>query len=73
MDPQVGNFTKGDVLIEGKKILAVGPNARIELVLAERIDQAIGLRYRHVVAPVSWVGGPTWTPLTSPTAPRRPT
>src|SRR6266850_1432953 len=26
MDPQVGNFAKGDVLIEGKKILAVGAN-----------------------------------------------
>ena len=28
MDPQVGNFAKGDVLIEGKKILAVGPNIK---------------------------------------------
>jgi 5-methylthioadenosine/S-adenosylhomocysteine deaminase len=26
MDPNVGNFPKADVLIEGKKILAVGPN-----------------------------------------------
>jgi cytosine/adenosine deaminase-related metal-dependent hydrolase len=26
MDPQVGNFAKGDVLIEGKRIIAVGPN-----------------------------------------------
>ncbi len=26
MDPQVGNFAPGDVLVEGKKILAVGPN-----------------------------------------------
>src|SRR5262245_30522913 len=26
MDPQVGDFPVGDVLIEGKKILAVGPN-----------------------------------------------
>jgi 5-methylthioadenosine/S-adenosylhomocysteine deaminase len=26
MDPQVGNFAKADVLIEGKKILAIGPN-----------------------------------------------
>ena len=26
MDPKVGDFPKGDVLIEGKKILAVGPN-----------------------------------------------
>ena len=26
MDPQVGDFVRGDVLIEGKKILAVGPN-----------------------------------------------
>src|SRR3989440_9111968 len=26
MDPHVGDFAKGDVLIEGKKILAVGPN-----------------------------------------------
>ena len=26
MDPQVGDFEKADVLIEGKKILAVGPN-----------------------------------------------
>jgi 5-methylthioadenosine/S-adenosylhomocysteine deaminase len=26
MDPAVGNFVKADVLVEGKKILAVGPN-----------------------------------------------
>jgi 5-methylthioadenosine/S-adenosylhomocysteine deaminase len=26
MDPNVGNFSKADVLVEGKKILAVGPN-----------------------------------------------
>ena len=26
MDPQVGNFVRGDVLVHGKKILAVGPN-----------------------------------------------
>jgi hypothetical protein len=26
LDPQVGDFAKGDVLIEGKKILAVGRN-----------------------------------------------
>jgi cytosine/adenosine deaminase-related metal-dependent hydrolase len=26
MDPQVGNFPRGDVLVEGKKILAVGNN-----------------------------------------------
>src|SRR5262249_2809354 len=26
MDPKVGDFPQGDVLIEGKKILAVGPN-----------------------------------------------
>src|SRR4051812_7336772 len=26
MDPQVGDFARADVLIEGKKILAVGPN-----------------------------------------------
>ena len=28
MDPQVGDFAQGDVLIEGKKILAVGRNLR---------------------------------------------
>ena len=26
LDPQVGDFEKADVLIEGKKISAVGPN-----------------------------------------------
>src|SRR5262249_33615343 len=26
MDPKVGDFAKADVLVEGKKILAVGPN-----------------------------------------------
>src|SRR5262249_60331634 len=26
MDPQVGDFARADVLVEGKKILAVGPN-----------------------------------------------
>src|SRR6266436_5154707 len=28
MDPAVGDFVKADVLVEGKKILAVGPNLR---------------------------------------------
>jgi cytosine/adenosine deaminase-related metal-dependent hydrolase len=28
MDPSVGDFPQGDVLIEGKKILAVGPNLK---------------------------------------------
>ena len=26
MDPDVGDFPQGDVLVEGKKIVAVGPN-----------------------------------------------
>ena len=26
MDPQVGDFVQADVLVEGKKIVAVGPN-----------------------------------------------
>jgi 5-methylthioadenosine/S-adenosylhomocysteine deaminase len=26
LDPQVGDFARADVLVEGKKILAVGPN-----------------------------------------------
>jgi 5-methylthioadenosine/S-adenosylhomocysteine deaminase len=29
MDPQIGDFVRGDVLIEGKKILAVGPNLSV--------------------------------------------
>ena len=28
MDPQVGDFAQADVLVEGKKILAVGPSLR---------------------------------------------
>jgi 5-methylthioadenosine/S-adenosylhomocysteine deaminase len=28
MDPQVGDFAQGDVLVEGRKILAVGPNLK---------------------------------------------
>src|SRR5439155_3321574 len=28
MDPKVGNFVKADVLVEGKKIVAVGPNLK---------------------------------------------
>ena len=28
MDPAVGNFVEADVLVEGKKVLAVGPNLR---------------------------------------------
>ena len=35
MDPRVGNFVTGDVLIEGKKILAVGPTIEAE---GQRID-----------------------------------
>src|SRR6267378_3031590 len=30
MDPAVGDFVKADVLVEGKKILAVGPNLRAD-------------------------------------------
>ncbi len=26
MDPQVGDLVRGDVLVEGKRILAIGPN-----------------------------------------------
>ncbi len=29
MDPQVGDFPRADVLVEGKKILAVGPNLHV--------------------------------------------
>lgn len=29
MDPKVGDFAEADVLVEGKKILAVGPNLRV--------------------------------------------
>jgi 5-methylthioadenosine/S-adenosylhomocysteine deaminase len=29
MDPKVGNFEKADVLVEGKKIVAVGPNLQV--------------------------------------------
>src|SRR6516225_740185 len=29
MDPDVGDFIRGDVLIEGKKILAIGPNLSV--------------------------------------------
>jgi len=29
LDPQVGDFSQADVLVEGKKILAVGPNLRV--------------------------------------------
>ncbi len=36
MDPQVGNFAQGDVLIEGKRIVAVG--ARLQAPGAEIID-----------------------------------
>lgn len=28
MDPQVGDFAQADVLVEGTKILAVGPNLK---------------------------------------------
>jgi 5-methylthioadenosine/S-adenosylhomocysteine deaminase len=29
LDPQVGDFAQGDVLVEGKKIVAVGPNLHV--------------------------------------------
>src|SRR5258708_29175027 len=29
MDPQVGDFEKGDVLLQGKKIVSVGPNVEV--------------------------------------------
>ena len=30
MDPKVGDFAKGDVLIEGKKIVAVGGDGQVK-------------------------------------------
>jgi 5-methylthioadenosine/S-adenosylhomocysteine deaminase len=36
MDPKVGDFVRGDVLVDGKKILAVGPN--LQAGNAEEID-----------------------------------
>lgn len=41
MDPQVGNFAKGDLLIEGKKILAVGPNIRAGARLIDATDMIL--------------------------------
>ena len=41
MDPQVGNFAKGDVLIEGKKIVAVGPNLHSEAEVIDATDMIV--------------------------------
>jgi 5-methylthioadenosine/S-adenosylhomocysteine deaminase len=41
MDPQVGNFAKGDVLIEGKKIAAVAPRVDSDAELIDATDMVV--------------------------------
>lgn len=41
MDPQVGDFEKADVLIEGKKIAAVGPNLRATAAVIDATDRIV--------------------------------
>ena len=40
MDPKVGDFPQADVLVEGKKILAVGPNLQRRRRRRDRRDAA---------------------------------
>lgn len=41
MDSQVGDFEKADVLIEGKKIVAVGPNLRAAATVIDATDRIV--------------------------------
>ena len=53
MDPSVGDFVQADVLVEGKKIMAVGPNLRStgRRHRCARQDRDAGL-HRHAPSPV---------------------
>jgi 5-methylthioadenosine/S-adenosylhomocysteine deaminase len=41
MDPKVGDFEKADVLIEGKKIVAVGPNLKASAAAIDATDRIV--------------------------------
>ena len=41
MDPNVGDFEKADVLIEGKKIVAVGPNLKATAAVIDATDRIV--------------------------------
>ena len=41
MDPKVGDFEKADVLIEGKKIIAVGPNLKAAATVIDATDRIV--------------------------------
>jgi 5-methylthioadenosine/S-adenosylhomocysteine deaminase len=41
MDPKVGDFEKADVLIEGKKIAAVGPNLKAAATVIDATDRIV--------------------------------
>jgi cytosine/adenosine deaminase-related metal-dependent hydrolase len=41
MDPKVGDFEKADVLIEGKKIVAVGPNLKAAAAVIDATDRIV--------------------------------
>ena len=41
MDPKVGDFEKADVLIEGKKILAVGPNLKATAAVIDATNRIV--------------------------------
>ena len=41
MDPKIGDFEKADVLIEGKKIVAVGPNLKADATAIDATDRIV--------------------------------
>src|SRR5438128_7898572 len=71
MDPDVGNLPKGDVLIEGDKIVQIAPNIQADAQVIDVSGDIVipGLidTHRHTWECVSINPGMTMSPLTSMT------
>jgi hypothetical protein len=52
MDPNVGDFEKGDILIRGKKIVSVGRNLDVLNSAIVSIAPAIEMQMRHGMPPI---------------------
>ena len=49
MDPDVGNLPKGDILIEGDKIVQIAANIQRRLESAADVDFGVFRKYREVL------------------------
>lgn len=57
IDPKVGDFEKADVLIEGKKIAAVGSNLKASAAVIDATDRIVMPGRKHCDPPRQSAGG----------------